>query len=120
METRISMVHGMMVMVLVPDARPLGTAGDILDLMGSAIHQGANALIIHQQDLPSGFFELRTGIAGEILQKFSNYQMKLAIIGDFGQYNSHALNAFIIECNRGRHIFFVGTHEQALERLTMR
>ncbi len=120
METRIIMVQRMTVMMLGPAARPLGTAGDILDLMGDAIHQGANALIIHQQDLPSGFFELRNGIAGEILQKFSNYQMKLAIIGEFGQFNSHTLNAFIMECNRGRHIFFVGTHEQALERLTVR
>jgi len=29
------------------------------------------------------FFDLSTGLAGEILQKFVNYHVKIAIVGDF-------------------------------------
>ncbi len=95
----------------------LATAGDFLDLLGNASYQGASGVVISERDIAPEFFDLRTGIAGEILQKFSNYQMKLAIVGEFGKFNSKALNAFIIECNRGNHVFFVGTNEEALERL---
>jgi hypothetical protein len=71
-----------------------------------------------ERNLDPGFFDLKTGMAGTILQKFSNYQMKLAIIGDFDKFNSHALNAFIVECNRGRHIFFVSDFDSAVKKLT--
>ncbi len=66
----------------------------------------------------SGFFNLRTGIAGEILQKFSTYNVQLAIIGDYSKYNSKSFKDFIFESNKYRRINFVCTLEEALERLT--
>ncbi|NUN69674.1 MAG: DUF4180 domain-containing protein [Bacteroidetes bacterium] len=103
---------------VMPKSGSISGSGDILDLMGSARYQGADGVIIREAELPPEFFDLRSGIAGEILQKFSNYQMKIAIVGEFAKYRSNALNAFIIECNRGKHIFFVGTVEEGMERLT--
>ena len=52
------------------------------------------------------FFRLSTGLAGEVLQKFVNYQMKLAIVGDFDGYTSKPLQDFIRESNEGRQICF--------------
>jgi hypothetical protein len=51
------------------------------------------------------------------LQKFVNYGVKLAIVGDFTKYKSRALADFIRESNQGRHFFFAGTRAEALERL---
>ncbi|MDO4771844.1 DUF4180 domain-containing protein, partial [Porphyromonas sp.] len=53
------------------------------------------------------FFDLKTKIAGDILQKFSQYQMPLVIVGDFSKYKSKSLNDFIFECNKGKQINFV-------------
>ena len=53
----------------------------------------------------------------EILQKFSNYRMKLAIVGDFSGYRSKSLRDFIGECNRGSLIFFEDNEEAALNAL---
>ena len=63
------------------------------------------------------FFRLSTGIAGEILQKFVNYRVKLAIYGDFSGYASKPLQDFIRESNEGRDIFFVATEDEAVARI---
>lgn len=90
-----------------------------LDLIATASYDidGVRALVIDKSNLPEDFFMLRTRLAGEILQKFINYQMKLAIVGDFSGYTSHALADFIRESNRGKDIFFAATEAEALTML---
>lgn len=57
-------------------------------------------------------------MAGEILQKFSTYQVRLAIIGDFSKYTSKSLTDFIYESNKGKHINFVNSTTEALKILS--
>ncbi len=91
----------------------IATVRDATDLLGNADYQGADRIIVKEKNLDPQFFNLETGIAGEMLQKFSNYHKKLAIVGEFEKYNSNALNAFIVECNRGNSVFFVSDFEAA-------
>jgi hypothetical protein len=90
---------------------------DAVDLMGNAHYQGATAIILYEENFCPEFFDLSTRIAGEILQKFSNYRMKLAIVGDFKKYTSKSLRDFIVESNKGGHVTFNSTVEEAKERL---
>ena len=86
-----------------------------LDLfMTIAYETGENKFIISKDNLTEEFFHLSNKIAGNILQKLINYKMKLAIIGDFSNHESNALNAFIYECNQGNDIFFVESEIEAL------
>ncbi len=87
---------------------------DALDLLGNIYYQGFDGMILHQKNLTPEFFDLSTKMAGEILQKFSNYQMRLVIIGDFERLESKSLRDFITESNRGRLINFSDTIENAL------
>ncbi|MBN1107427.1 MAG: DUF4180 domain-containing protein [Bacteroidales bacterium] len=89
---------------------------DILDVIAEASFSGCNKLIVHSVSLNPGFFDLRTGLAGDILQKFSNYRMELAIIGDFSVYKSKSLRDFIRESNRTGVITFKETLEDALKK----
>ncbi|MFW6120130.1 MAG: DUF4180 domain-containing protein [Petrotogales bacterium] len=93
------------------------SAQDALDLFSDAVYEGCNNFIVYKENLSEDFFDLKTGLAGEILQKFSNYRMRLAIIGDFSKYKSKSLEAFIIESNRGNQTFFVSSVEEALKAL---
>jgi len=52
--------------------------GDISDAIGKCF--GAKGLIVTEADVSPDFFNLRTGFAGELLQKFVNYKIQLAII----------------------------------------
>lgn len=78
----------------------------MMDRMVEALTADCFGLIVHSADLPEGFFDLSSGIAGEILQKFSNYRMMVGIVGDFTAVQSYALKCFIAECSRGRSVFF--------------
>lgn len=57
-------------------------------------------------------------MAGEILQKFSNYRVRLAIVGDFTSYSGKSIRDFIYESNKKGQINFVSTTEEALNVLS--
>src|SRR5262245_45154437 len=52
--------------------------GDISDAIAASF--GSEGLILTEGDLAQEFFDLRSGLAGEIFQKFMNYKMPLAIV----------------------------------------
>lgn len=74
-------------------------------------------IALNKEAVVEDFFILSTGLAGEILQKFINYQMKFAIFGDYSLYTSKPLKDFIYESNKGNDIFFVENEEDAIEML---
>lgn len=80
---------------------------------------GCDRVILNKDAITEDFFELSTRIAGEVLQKFINYYMKIAILGDFSIYKSKSLKDFIYESNKGKNIFFLSTMEQAIEKLSI-
>ena len=75
-------------------------------------------IIIHKSLISEDFFDLKTRLAGDILQKFINYKVKFAIVGDFSMYTSKSLKDFIYECNKGKDIFYLATEQQAIEKLS--
>jgi hypothetical protein len=91
---------------------------DALDIIGNCNYQGCSKVIIKTGHLNPDFFDLKTGFAGEVLQKFSNYRSQLAIVGDFSKYTSKSLRDFIYESNKMGRIFFVDTIEEAREKLS--
>jgi hypothetical protein len=95
----------------------IASTEDGLNLMADIYYQGYDALILHEKNITPEFFNLKTGIAGEILQKFSNYRMRLAIVGDFETYQSKSFNDFVFESNKNRQINFVKSLEEAVKRL---
>lgn len=98
----------------------LTDAQSALDLIASVRYavENADAIVMPKALINEDFFQLSTGLAGEILQKYINYGMKLAIVGDFSSYASKALRDFIRESNRGKDIFFVPTEEEAIALLS--
>lgn len=90
---------------------------DAVDLLGNCYYQGIDRIILYQHQLVPAFFDLKTGIAGEILQKFSNYNVRLAIIGDYSNLTSQSLKDFIFESNKQKHICFAASREEALEQM---
>ncbi|WP_052078105.1 DUF4180 domain-containing protein [Porphyromonas gulae] len=91
---------------IITDKIILRSTEDGLELLGNLYYQGFDKIIIHEKNITPDFFELKTKIAGDILQKFSQYQMSLIIIGDFSKYKSKSLNDLIFECNKGKQINF--------------
>jgi hypothetical protein len=100
-----------------PGTVKIGSAEDAVDILGNASYVNCTKVIIHSDSFAAGFFDLRTGLAGEILQKFSNYRMRLAIVGDFSHLKSRSWRDFIRESNRGRTVSFSSTLQEAISAL---
>ncbi len=90
-----------------------------LDFMATVSYEtGCDHIILNKSAICEDFFYLKTKLAGEILQKFINYHMKIAIVGDFSMYTSKSLKDFIYESNSGKDIFFLSNEKQAIEKLS--
>lgn len=92
-------------------------AQDGLDVLMDCYYQNFDKLILHEKNITPDFFDLSSGLAGEMLQKFSNYRVQLSIVGTFSAYTSKSLRDFMVESNRKGQITFVDSLEAAKERL---
>ena len=100
---------------VIADGIVIKTAEDGLDLLGNLYYSGFDKIIIHEKNITPGFFDLSTKLAGDILQKFAQYRMPLAIVGDFSKFESKSLIDFIYESNNGRHVYFAASISDALK-----
>lgn len=53
---------------------------DALDLIGNIYYQGFDRLILYEKNIIPSFFDLKTKLAGDVFQKFTQYNMQLVII----------------------------------------
>lgn len=89
-----------------------------LDLMADVMYNhGCYKMIVDKLNVTEEFFDLKTRLAGEILQKYTNYDMKIAFIGDFEAYDSKSLTDFIYESNKRGNVFFLKDKQSALRAL---
>jgi len=117
MKTDFELIDGVSIGVVTANGIGIQTTQDVIDLMADCVFNGANSMVFFEKDLPADFYDLKTGFAGEVLQKFSTYRVRLAIVGDFGKYTSNSLRSFILESNKHRHINFVSSIEEARVKL---
>jgi hypothetical protein len=116
----VTNIRGTHVLDCAPDGPKLRTGGDAVEVIGEAFYQRVDLVVVPVERLDPGFFTLATGIAGEIVQKFVNYRLRLAVRGDLSDHlaGSASLRAFVLECNRGRHLWFVADDAELGDRLT--
>ena len=101
---------------------PVASERDGSDLVGEALGAGAEIVAVPVQRLAADFFVLKTGLAGAILQKTTNYRLGFAVVGDIpaDALESEALRAFIVESNRRGQVLFVADMAELEARLTAR
>lgn len=110
--------NGTDIAVISSDEKVIVDTQSALDLAMTVKYEtGVSKIAISKDLIAEDFFILSTGMAGEVLQKYINYRVKLAIYGDFSRYTSKPLHDFIYESNRGRDFFFVASKEEAIRRL---
>ena len=117
MEINLIRINDFEIAEVTSDSIIIETTQDALDLMANCSYQGADRIIIYKKNILPDFFDLKTGIAGEILQKVSNYRMRLAIVGDFSNYTSKSLRDFIFESNKAGRVIFLEDRETAIKKL---
>ena len=111
-------LNGSNIAIVRSDETVIKDARSALDLLGEAMAlPNCSGVIIDKSLICADFFDLSTRLAGEVLQKFTTYNVRLAIVGDFERDSSKSLKDFIYETNKGKHIFFLKTEQQAIDAL---
>ena len=103
------------------DAPLIASGREASDLIGEALSADVTLVVIPAERLSPDFLKLSSGLAGEVLQKFVNYRIVVAILGDISAVleDSAPLRDFVRESNRGRSVWFV-PDLPALETMLLR
>ena len=117
MKIKITSINEINIAELESDSIEINNVQDALEFFANCMYQGANKIIIPEKNIIPDLFDLKTGLAGDVFQKCSNYKVQLAIIGDFSKFTSKSLRDFIYESNKHGQINFVNSIEEARERL---
>lgn len=117
---RVEEIAGQRVLFFAEEGRLLASPGDTNDFISDVWSQTADMAAIPLCRLGPDFLKLSTRLAGEAIQKFVNYGIPLAILGDISQpaAESSALRDFIYEANRGKAVWFLPDEDALRERLT--
>ena len=78
-----------------------------MDVVAACFEQSTQAVLIDRPALPPEFFDLRTGVTGELVQKLAQYGIRLAcVVPDLGA-QPERFREFAREANRGdrAHVF---------------
>jgi len=112
-------IHDVPVLMCTPEDEAICGEREALDLIGNAGYQGAQWVVVPADRLDEAFFRLHTRVAGDIVQKFVQYRMGLAVLGDISRHTqtSSALRDFVRECNGGRQTWFVTDMDELRARL---
>lgn len=101
------------------DGAPIASERDATDLIAATYGRDISWIALPVARLSDQFFQLKTGLAGALVQKFVNYQIRLAVIGDISCYlsRSQPLQDFVREANRGAHLWFADDWAAFQDRL---
>jgi hypothetical protein len=106
-------------LLVADEAGPELDGRGILDLVGEAFMAGATMVAVPAARLQPAFFDLRSGVAGDVLQVSSTYQVRLAIVGELPEpaSSSAAFAALVRESNAGRQHWFLPSVDALRTRL---
>jgi len=118
---RSTSLGGVEVVVVDGVGTAVGTR-ELGDLLTAAFDARATTVAIATERLDPTFFELRSGVAGEISQRFVNYHLRLAVVGELPPEAraSRSFSGFVLEGNRGDGPWFVATLDELADRLSGR
>lgn len=95
----------------------ISTPREAMDILASGYPDDVRRFLFWETNFAPDFYDLKTRLAGEVLQKFSNYSVKAAILGTFALPGNPRFQEFVFESNQGRQLRFAREEAEAVEWL---
>ncbi|HVS64478.1 MAG TPA: DUF4180 domain-containing protein [Thermoanaerobaculia bacterium] len=89
-------------------------APDLLAALRSCIESGSSRLLLERDALADSFFDLRTGIAGELLQNAANYGIRTAAVVPDLDSRPVRFRELALEAERGAGFRVFATRDEAI------
>lgn len=120
MTTKTLDINGHKIALVNSDDVLISDVQTALDFIMSVKYEtGCTDIALNKNAITEDFFVLSTCLAGEVLQKYINYNIRFAVYGDFSKYTSKPLKDFIYESNNGKYFYFQPNAEAAVNKLAM-
>lgn len=113
MQHQLVRAGGVTYIEIIAAPQPLGSEQDALELVGLSWAEGATRLLLHPSVLADAFFQLRSGVAGAMIQKFATYQLRVAATVPDQAGWSPRFRELVAETNRGQTFGVFGTRAEA-------
>lgn len=98
---------------LISSQTPLNTEQDAVDLVALCREHDLDFLMLHGKALSEDFFNLRTGVAGRMMQKFITYSVKTAVVIPDTSVNKGRFKEMVTESNRSNQFGVFASREDA-------
>jgi hypothetical protein len=92
---------------------PQLSLSDPAEVATICIESGSQLILVDEVNLPAAFFDLSSGMAGELLHRLSLYQLRMAVVVADLTSRSERFQEFAREADRGRMCRFFATREAA-------
>ena len=118
MPDTITTIENVPVLVCGPDGEKIKSESETVDLIGETFGNNIEWIVVPVERFEDEFFELKTRVAGGIIQKFVTYR-RLVILGDISRYTttSRSFHDFVYEANRGNQVWFLPDLQEFAGRL---
>jgi hypothetical protein len=93
----------------------IDTVADIPAALQASMERGG--LVMREEEIAPQFFDLSSGLAGEVLQKFSTYRARLAIVISDANNRGVRFSELVYEHRRHPAVRFFETEQQARQWL---
>jgi hypothetical protein len=120
MNITIHDISGMRIAEMQSQGIIIRSARDAADIIGQLITQNIDKLILHERNLAPGIWKISSGLADDILKKFADKHMALAVVGEFDKHKDENLNTFIRQANLKNDVFFTNDIVLAQNRFSGR
>ena len=93
---------------------------DALEVVGACAELGANRVLLEAASLADAFFDLKTRLAGEVLQRLVNYHVRLALVLESTSAPGGRFAEMVEETERqrNRHFRAFASRDDAIDWLT--
>ncbi len=119
MEYQLIHRNGQKYIELGREGRPVQEEQDAIELLTICMENDTNLLLIHGDRLSDKFLDLKTGVAGAILQKFVLYNIKTAVIINIDRIKGK-FKDFLAESNQGSMFRTYSDYNEAEQWLVMK
>lgn len=91
---------------------------DAVNLIGLCGYHHTNNLLLYADNVDDRFFELKSTLAGNVLQKFMNYYMRVAMIMKDDLSDNKRFKEMALETNKGNYFRIFKDKQKAVDWLT--
>jgi hypothetical protein len=100
-----------------PSQSFISSERDVLELFADSYEYNTSLFLLYESNFHPDLFDLKTGLAGAVFQKFAVYHARAAVVLDLGEKKNKRFEEYMYESNQGNQVRYFTDREKAVDWL---